>query len=81
MDHNLLNEVLPVLGVAAVRIGDFVNDAFVLLDQGGKLIVGKGWAYVRSELSCVASLFVRRAEKITTLGKSLEEDVVGTFVG
>jgi hypothetical protein len=46
VDYDLLDEVLPVLGVAAIGIGDLVNDSFVLFDQGGKLIVGKGRAHV-----------------------------------
>jgi hypothetical protein len=45
----------------------------VLLDQGGKLIVGDGRAHVRSALSFVALLFVAGTEKITTLGKVFDE--------
>lgn len=77
VDDDLLDEVLPVLGVAAVGVGDLVDDAFVLLDQRGKLIVVDGWAHVRQELSFVALLFVGGAKKITTLGKSFEETLPG----
>ena len=77
VNDDLLDEVLPVFGVAAIRISDLVNDAFVLLDQSGKLIVGNGWAHVRQELSFVALLFVGGAKKITTLGKFFEERLSG----
>jgi hypothetical protein len=71
VDDYLLDEVLPVLGVAAIGVGYLVNDAFVLLDQSGKLIVGNGWAHVGQKLSFVALLFAKGAKKITTLRKKL----------
>jgi hypothetical protein len=77
MEDDLLDEVLPVLGIMAIRIGDLINDAFVLLDQSGKLIVGNGRVRLRSELSFVASLFDGDAEKITTLGQSFRQKDVG----
>ena len=40
-------ELLPVLRVSAIGVGDFVNDAFMLLDERGKLIVGNGQRVVK----------------------------------
>jgi len=78
VDNYFLNKVFPVLGIAAIGIGDLINDPFVLLDQRRKLIVGKRRKQVFQEFSFVALLFAGSAQKITTLGK-FSKSLVGAL--